>query len=269
MSTADRTATEATDPRGDAPGRATIPLAILLFSRYALLGERFDLTYYVLSLLLLLVNSSSPVYADQKLPLELRPYRVLLLVATDLPQQAGAGRSDLLEKILQAAGRSVGAQWELTVQEVDWLQPVSRDGLKRLTSAELYQRTGIDQDKFDVWLVASIGTNGAGFRIDVRGWQPAIEVDAGTIGRDIYDWHDIHVTTLQLSHASFRPIGRTRRHYFTCSFRSNKNDETPCFGLIACLCVLGIPSHHPWNFRDDHRWHCRLGALSGFPRWFL
>ena len=162
----------------------------------------------LLSLLLLLVNSSSPVYADQKLPLELRPYRVLLLVATDLPQQAGAGRSDLLEKIRQVAGRSVGAQWELTVQEVDWLQPVSRDGLKRLISAELYQRTGIDQDKFDVWLVASIATNGAGFRIDVRGWQPAIEVDAGTFGRDIYDWHDIPVTTIQLSHASFRPIGR-------------------------------------------------------------
>jgi len=162
----------------------------------------------VLAILLLHLLFWSPTYANQTLPLELRPYRVLLLVATDLPQQSGPRRIDLLEKVRQSAGRSIGAQWDLTIQEADWLQPVSADGLKRLTPAELYKRTGSDRDKFDVWLVAAIGTNGAGFRIDVHGWQPAIEVDAGTIGRDIYDWQDVPITVLQLSHMSFRPIGR-------------------------------------------------------------
>lgn len=156
----------------------------------------------------MLINFWSPVYANQTLPLELRPYRVLLLVANDLPPQSDPRRSDLLEKIRQSAGRSIGAQWDLTIQEADWLQPVSADGLKRLTPAELYKRTGSDRDKFDLWLVAAIGKNGAGFRIDVHGWQPAIEVDAGTIGRDIYDWQDAPLTVLQLSHMSFRPIGK-------------------------------------------------------------
>ncbi len=162
----------------------------------------------LLAFLLLQLLFWSPVHANQTLTLELRPYRVLLLVASDLPQQSGPRRSELLEKIRQSAARSIGAQWDLTIQEADWLQPVSADGLKRLTPAELYKRTGSDRDKFDVWLVAAVGTNGAGFRIDVHGWQPAIEVDAGTIGRDIYDWQDIPNTVLQLSHMSFRPIGR-------------------------------------------------------------
>lgn len=168
----------------------------------AMLGRVLLLAY------LIVINFWSPVYANQALPLELRPYRVLLLVANDLPQPSDPRRRDLLEKIRQSAGRSIGAQWDLTIQEVDWLQPVSADGLKRLTPAELYKRTGSDRDEFDLWLVAAVGTNGAGFRIDVHGWQPAIEVDAGTIGRDIYDWQDTPLTVLQLSHLSFRPIGK-------------------------------------------------------------
>lgn len=158
---------------------------------------------------LVLLTLPSFAHAQQQglLPLELRPYRVVLFVAADVPQHSIAPHENWLESIQQTATRCVGAQWNLTVRSVDWLQPISAEGLTRLTAESLVQRSSAKRDDFDVWLVAAVRSSGSGFRVDVRGWQPAIGVDAGLAGSDVYDWRDVPVTLVKSGYASFRPVG--------------------------------------------------------------
>ena len=161
------------------------------------------------SLVLLLLLSCRVAAAESPadLPLELRPYRVQLQVAFDAPQQSKQDREDILQEIRQAAARCLGSQWQLNADEASWLQPVSSDGLSRLTVAEIGNRTGLDIDTFDVWLVAAVRSNGAGWRIDVRSWQPAVGVKSESVGADTYDRLDVPLVLLQLCHSAFRPIG--------------------------------------------------------------
>lgn len=144
--------------------------------------------------------------ADE-VPMELRPYKVQLLIAFDSSVTSKHVRTEILQATRLAARRCVGSSWDVTVTEVDWLQPVSADALSRLTAADLAGKTQQDVDKFDVWQIVGVRSSGSGFRIDVRSWQPEVGVQSDVFGSDAYDSRDVSLTLLQLAHKAFSPIG--------------------------------------------------------------
>lgn len=143
----------------------------------------------------------------EDLPLELRPFRVHLLVAFDIPQQSPQARLELLDEIRKTANRCIGSQWNLTVGATDHPQPVSADGLARLTAADVSRQAEKEIDDSDVWLAVTVRSNGPGWRIDVRSWQPSVGIAPDVAGADIYDRLDLPTELLRICHSVLRPIG--------------------------------------------------------------
>ena len=158
----------------------------------------------LLLMMLILVCRAGAAEPSAELPLELRPYRVQLFVGFDAPQQSKQSRADMLEEIRRAANRCIGSHWSLAVEEADWLQPVSTDGVSRLSVSDVRQHS---PHEMDVWLVAAVQSQGSGWRIDVRSWQPAVAVESDTLGAETRDRFDVPLVLLQLGHSAFRPIG--------------------------------------------------------------
>jgi hypothetical protein len=155
----------------------------------------------------LLLGRSALADSLDELPLEIRPFRVQLLIAFDDPLLSQHARLEILHGARLTANRCIGSQWQLEVDEAAWLQPVSARGLKRLNIAEICRRTQKQASEHDVWLVAAIQSNGSGWRIDVRAWQPAIELESEPAGADVYDRLEVPLVMLQLGHAAFRSVG--------------------------------------------------------------
>ena len=155
-------------------------------------------------LLLMPVCRAGAAEPSGELPLELRPYRVQLFVGFNAPQQSKQTRADMLEEIRRAAHRCIGSHWSLAVEEADWLQPVSTDGVSRLSASGVRSHS---PQEMDVWLVAAIQSQGSVWRIDVRSWQPAVGVESDTLGAETRDRLDVPLVLLQLGHSAFRPIG--------------------------------------------------------------
>jgi hypothetical protein len=155
-------------------------------------------------LLSLLACRAAVAEPSVDLPLEMKPYRVQLFVGVDAPQQSARVRNELLEEIRRAAGRCIGSQWSLAVDEAEWLQPVGSDGVSRLTVSDM---RGHCPPEMDVWLVAAVQSRGSGWRIDVRSWQPAVGVESDTLSAETYDRLDVPLILLQQCHSAFRPIG--------------------------------------------------------------
>lgn len=182
----------------------------VVVQRHVLCAKPFVMAMrWILGSALWLVLSTWSVEAANladETPLELRPYRVQLCIAFDgsISKQAG---SAALESTRSAAQRCLGTCWDLTVTEATWLQPVSAEALSRLSAADLASQMKQDPGDLDVWQVAGIRPSGAGFRIEVRSWQPTIGIESAVTGADVYDSRDVPLTLLELCHASFRPIG--------------------------------------------------------------
>ncbi|MEK6258211.1 MAG: hypothetical protein AABP62_06280 [Planctomycetota bacterium] len=164
------------------------------------------------------------------LPFDVRPYRVRLLVAFDAPQLSAAARQDVLDETHRAARRCVGEMWQLQVESIAWLQPVSERGLARLDATNLSGTkfvadaasvsrqahatvdadagsVGHDSEPVDVWFVAAVQAGRPGCRIDVRSWQPEIQVATEAVGVHVADPRDVPVAILKLCRLAFRPVG--------------------------------------------------------------
>ena len=144
------------------------------------------------------------------LPLDVRPYRVRLLVAFDAPQLSAAAQQGVLDETHSAALRCVGEMWQLHVESIAWLQPVSAKGLARLDAPKLVERAGLeatDGEPVDVWFVAAVQAVRPGYRIDVRSWQPEIQVATAAVGVHVTDPRDVSVAILKLCRLAFRPLG--------------------------------------------------------------
>ena len=144
------------------------------------------------------------------LPLDARPYRVRLLVAFDAPQTSAAAQQDILDETRRAAHRCIGEMWQLRVEPISWLQPVSANGLARVDAAKLVEQAGgetADDEPVDVWFVAAVQAARPGFQIDIRSWQPEIQVASAPVGVRVTDPREVPVAILKLCQAAFRPQG--------------------------------------------------------------
>ena len=172
----------------------------------------FALLTFHFSLAVLFGVSPSAHAADKPgvLPLDVRPYRVRLLVAFDAPQLSEAARRDVLDETRRAAQRCVGEMWRLRIEPMEWLQPVDARGLARLDAAQLEERAGAeaaDREPVDVWFVAAVQAARPGYQIDVRSWQPEIQVATAAVGVRVADPRDVPVEILKLCRRAFRPLG--------------------------------------------------------------
>ncbi len=142
-----------------------------------------------------------------EVPWELRPYRVKLLVAFDTPQQSSEANRELLVDIRRTADRCIGSRWQLSTELANWVQPVSAEGLARLSAAEIRDRNNQQEGEFDAYFVVTVLMEGSSWRVNVRGWQTEVAVESEVTGTVIYDRSDLPVQILRLCHAAFRPIG--------------------------------------------------------------
>ena len=227
-------------PRKDVLSRSERRPSRQLFQSRSLRTLHFSRCTSCFSLFLFLGVALSAHAADKPaaLPLDVRPYHVRLLVAFDAPQLSAAARQDVLDETRRAAQRCVGEMWQLQVDPIAWLQPVNSEGLARLDVAKLTgsifvpdaasvfvadaasvrQQTpttldadagSIDRDDrpVDVWFVATVQAARPGYRIDVRSWQPEIQVATAAVGVYVADPRDMSVAILKLCWLAFRPVG--------------------------------------------------------------
>lgn len=140
-------------------------------------------------------------------PWELRPYRVKLLVAFDIPEQTSRANNELLADIRRTAHRCIGPHWQLSTELVSWVQPVSAEGLARLSAVEVRERNDQNEGDFDVCFAATVRRDGSAWRMDVRGWQPEITMESEVVGTVTFDRSDVPLLMVRLCHSAFRPIG--------------------------------------------------------------
>lgn len=167
--------------------------------------------YFVLFCLLVM---ATPVCAEEKLPaeapLDMRPYRVALRVAFDSPQLSAAAQQDILNETGFAAARCVGEMWSLDVEPAEWILPVSAVGLARVAPSQLIGRGARREDgaeAVDVWFAATVQDARPGCRVDVRAWQPEIQLATEAVGVHVADPRDVPLAILRLCGLSFRPTG--------------------------------------------------------------
>ena len=172
----------------------------------------FALLTFHFSLSVLFGLSPSAHAADKPvaLPLDVRPYRVRLLVAMDAPQLSATARQDVLDETRRAAQRCVGEMWQLQVESITWLQPVGARGLARLDAKKLEERAdhaAAEREPVDVWFVAAVQAARPGYQISVRSWQPEIQVATEAVGVHVTDPRDLSIEILKLCRLAFRPLG--------------------------------------------------------------
>ena len=200
---------------------------------------------------LMLFSATSVSAADRSAeqPVDVRPYRVQLAIAFDAPQLSEVAQRELLLATEQAARRCVGPMWQLRVEPLRWLQPVSAEGLSRLKVAELIDRAdsqeraggslktpgptgsvgegvgvpgvespsssltlrvGVDaaaSEPIDVWFVAAVQAARPGYRVEVRAWQPEMQLALASVGERVVDPRDVPLAILKLCWQTFRPVG--------------------------------------------------------------
>ena len=184
------------------------PFSLLRNLKYEI--SNFKSSLFSLPLLLCAGLSAHAADKPVVLPLDVRPYRVRLLGAFDAPQLSAAARQDVLDETRRAAHRCVGEMWQLRVESIAWLQPVGAQGLARLDVPKLIERAGLeaaDGQPVDVWFVAAVQSARPGYRIDVRSWQPEIQVASEAVGVYVADPRDVPVAILKLCRLAFRPVG--------------------------------------------------------------
>jgi len=187
-------------------------------------------SHFALILFLVVALSAQAADKSSDLPLDVRPYRVRLLVAFDAPPLSAAAQRDVLDETLRTAHRCVGEMWQLQIESFAWLQPVGAKGLARLDTTKFIRSkvvadaasvrhqtpstvdaeagsVGHDGEPVDVWFVAAVQAARPGYQIDVRSWQPEIQVAGEAVGVRVADPRDMPVAILKLCRLAFRPLG--------------------------------------------------------------
>lgn len=162
-----------------------------------------------LSFFLARIPGASTIAAEPafEIPWELSPYRVKVFAAFDTPQQSSEANDGLLADIRRSADRFIGSRWQLSTELAKWVQPVSMDGLNRLSTAEIRDRANGVESEFDACFFVAVRMDGAGWRVDVRGWQPEVVAASEVVGSVTYDRSDLPLLILRLCYSVFRPIG--------------------------------------------------------------
>jgi hypothetical protein len=151
---------------------------------------------------------SSPLHAQgasAELPIELRPYRVLITIAFGSEARLTPGlRQDVLGGVSAAAGRSVGAMWQTELHENDWLLPANRTGLSRLLQDAATER--FEPTEFDKVFIVTIESAGARYRAAGREWDRTARELGPVQSVEIPDRRAIPHEVYALVNTLFRPV---------------------------------------------------------------
>jgi len=143
---------------------------------------------------------------SEDLPLELRPFRVHLLVAFDIPQQSPQARIDCSMKFRKNGESMYGSHWNLTVGATDHLHPSRQMPGSVGRRANVSRQPKRKSTTADVWLAAQFARTALGWRLMFgRGSLPSDWRQM--FGADLYDRLDLPTNCFEFAIPVFRPIG--------------------------------------------------------------
>lgn len=146
------------------------------------------------------LDAASEVVAPER-----NPYKVRMNVALDSRAFDAASSQQILRDIDFAAQRYVGDLWELKVQQVAWLSPVSSAGLARTELSQFIDEA--PEKTADIWFAATLESHAAATRISVRSWQPEVRTETAMESVEVVDRREIATSLLRLCRDLVRPIG--------------------------------------------------------------
>lgn len=131
-------------------------------------------------------------------PLALRPYRVDLKLAVDLPLFSGEARESLRDEILKSFRRRLGLQWTVDLTDAPQVQPISADGLRRC--AESNRR--LDRHE----LLVAVHQDGSEMHVNARAEHPVTGV-SDIVTEYVFDPRDLPEAIVRSCYLAVRPVG--------------------------------------------------------------
>ncbi|MBX3436824.1 MAG: hypothetical protein KF861_04975 [Planctomycetaceae bacterium] len=152
-------------------------------------------------------SSALPVVVD--IPWEMRPYRVLVSLATDgSPALTADFRSQITALLRARTDGVLGDYWQTEFESNQWLLPSHGDALQRVVASDVAAR--FDAQEFDKVLIVTLAT-GPPLRFSGREWDRSTGELGPVIFRDVDDRRRAGAAAFDLLLEMFRPLSRVDR----------------------------------------------------------
>ncbi len=149
--------------------------------------------------------ASKPETKQPELPLELRPYRVRLLVAFSSDVLlTPTFRRHVLDRIEQVAARTFGQMWNLDIQENRRLLPAGVVGLKRLSVDDLLKR--FNEAEIDKVYFLAVEATAARYILTGREWDTRLRELGALEIAETYQRREVPEAAVSLVAKLFRPL---------------------------------------------------------------
>lgn len=141
--------------------------------------------------------AASRSLADLPTPMESRPYRVRLLLAS-----GAESFDDLRRDVMGALERSVGSLWDVEIAPLG-IPRFDDESLRRWKREDVSTR--FMEEGVDFWFAATIIRRGSQRQVTVRGWQPRFEWLSPTHAVSFYEPRETASRIVHLCWGLFRP----------------------------------------------------------------
>lgn len=151
-------------------------------------------------------DSSMPAPAPvAELPIELRPYRVLVSMAIDHQPEFDRGfHADLNEGVSAGLNNRFGAMWNVSVEAGESAGAASLAALERRTNADL--NAEFLPGEFDKVILVSVSKTGSRFDMAAREWDRNSQTAGHAIGDSTFDQRLCADRIAALIQRVFRPL---------------------------------------------------------------
>lgn len=150
-------------------------------------------------------QSAAPAALQPDVPLELRPYRVQVLLGFEAdPGLTPEVRAEILAQTAATAARVIGPMWTLQIEESRRVLPASSLGLSRLEAEPLV--SAFDESTLDKAYFVCVESIGCRFAVAGREWEPRAR-DLGAIATaETYQLRRVPETIVTVLCRLFRPV---------------------------------------------------------------
>ncbi len=141
----------------------------------------------------------------EEIPVELRPYRVLVSFAFESTSQfSGSFRPLVIQEFTDFVDRNYGQMWELKTEVNPWLMPVSRDSLRQVSQESLKGRYLLDD--WDKVFLVSVSVSGADYHVSSLEYDTITEVASPPVTTRVVDRRRVAAAAFAVVGQTFHPI---------------------------------------------------------------
>ena len=138
-------------------------------------------------------------------PLESRPYRVLITIAFEQDTALSRPyRRLVIKNVVETIDRTIGQMWALDVAENSWLYPASAIGQSRVTAEDITLR--VDTEKYDKVFPVTVGISGASYHLSSREWDAHTRTIGPVSTAQTIERQAVGDVIAGLIHKLFRPV---------------------------------------------------------------